>query len=227
MKSLVFVSFVTTIIILLLPKESVSTIMSRRALQDIYNELNNGLTFVKRKIYRYGYKGEICLEDPIQRCSCIEILYEIKDLKPGMPTIDEQDIRTKRRAASKHYHPDKVNGLDEEVFNFLNICAEKLINPKIRKYYLEELQFCLQSCEKRQYDDGLCRNLVEDLNNRVITEGKVVPVIPFPNREFEKGMETLHVFLDNSGSMAGNRLDKAKKYFYSIISIEHKHIFCW
>ncbi|CAF1483945.1 unnamed protein product [Rotaria magnacalcarata] len=202
MKSLVFVSFVTTIIILLLPKESVSTIMSRRALQDIYNELNNGLTFVKRKIYRYGYKGEICLEDPIQRCSCIEILYEIKDLKPGMPTIDEQDIRTKRRAASKHYHPDKVNGLDEEVFNFLNICAEKLINPKIRKYYLEELQFCLQSCEKRQYDDGLCRNLVEDLNNRVITEGKVVPVIPFPNREFEKGMETLHVFLDNSGSMA-------------------------
>ncbi|CAM4852257.1 unnamed protein product, partial [Rotaria magnacalcarata] len=67
----------------------------------------------------------------------------------------------------------------------------------------------------------------EDLNNRVITEGKVVPVIPFPNREFEKGMETLHVFLDNSGSMAGNRLDKAKKYFYSIISIEHKHIFCW
>jgi hypothetical protein len=86
----------------------------------------------------------------------------------------------------------------------------------LRKDYLEQLEFILTCCEKRNYDDELCRNFIEDLNERVITQGKEVPVIPFEEREFEKGMETLYVFLDNSGSMSGSRLNKAKNHLKSI-----------
>jgi hypothetical protein len=106
------------------------------------------------------------------------MLYGLKDLKPGMPITDEQDIKNKRRTSAKEYH-HKGNAEDEQPFNFLNLCAENLLKLKFRKDYLEQLEFILISCEKRNYDDKLCRNFIEDFNERVITQGKEVPFIPF------------------------------------------------
>ncbi|CAF1652210.1 unnamed protein product [Didymodactylos carnosus] len=133
--------------------------------------------FAKRAVFRVGYKGEICFEDPIRRCSCIEMLYGITDLKPGVPSIDEKDIKSKRDSAAKHYHPNKLSTIDDRPFIFLNLCASKLMIPKIRKHYLQELEYSLKKCEGRNYNDELCRDIVEDLNDRIITNtvaGKII-----------------------------------------------------
>ncbi len=62
---------------------------------------------------------------------------------------------------------------------FLTYVPQNLLKLKFRKDYLERLEFILKSCEKRNYDDKLCRNFIEDFNERVIKQGKEVPFIPF------------------------------------------------
>ncbi len=170
-------------IILLLLKQSECAIMPKQMLQNVYRSLNNAFTFKKRKASRSDYREELCLEEPIKRCSCIEMLYGLKDLKPGKPIIDEQDIKNKRRASAKKYHPDNGNAKDDQPLNFLNLCAKKLLEPKFRKHYLEHLHFFLKNCEKQNYDEKLCRNFVEDLNNRLIIQENFAPTVPFQERD--------------------------------------------
>jgi hypothetical protein len=204
------------IIVLLSTQTECTSLISEQARQDIFNKLNDGSTHERRKIFRYSYKGEPCLEEPIHRCSCVEMLYGIKDLNPKIPDFDEQDIKTRRRASMKFYHPDKTPGVGNEPVQFLNLCAIKLTNPTKRKSYLDQLKFGLESYEKRNYPDSIRRDFIEDLNNKVIIRNENISHIPFEKREFEKEMETLYIFLDNSGSMTDDRLNKAKEYIKGI-----------
>jgi hypothetical protein len=192
----------------------------------IYESLKNAtdqdLNFIQDAAYSHSSDKSnnlqnFCIMEPIEYCSCIEIFYRFKNLTSNIPMYDEQDIKTKFRRAVKYYHPDhlsktkyvELNDINKP-FQFLKSCQEQLFKPKVRKLYNARLKKLLENCSHKKRSEKDCRSRIMYLNEEVILleNGGSFPVPE--SRDFNSDMETLHVFLDDSGSMRGTPLIKAK-----------------
>lgn len=138
--------------------------------------------------------------DQIQRCSCFEILQIQGFLQTGQ-AVSKVDVKSGYRKASRFYHEDKSGSLSG--FVFLKSCEELLLGSG-RDRYLKAIKNIAKRAKDRNFPEARLRDSIEDKNMEFIGQGgkRKATHVPRSKANFQESEDTLHLFLDNSGSMS-------------------------